>query len=382
MILSLKILRGVNLVAMDYNVTTTNNSDPYCQVYVNDNKVGWTATQYSTVNPIWGGPSSTFQIKGGGGTKISIKIFDYDALKADDPMGQVTFYAQDMLNKTTAEGYPNIWKTVSPPKGYENVHCGKIQIRLLPVSEFESPPGRMPLQFSAGPELAGISTAELQERIASAKSPVFLHVYDVGEDKRIHALNQVLPVTGAGGIFHGAIEVYGREYSFGYSKSPHVCGVFACKPMSCPTHTYQRSLYLGDCELSDMQVKSIRRIQRPDWMANTYNLFRKNCCNFSNEFAIELGVGAIPGWVYNLAKLGAYVDTKLRGVKVVGGKPEPRDPVSRDDEVEQHYNLIEDTAFTNVMAIRLQRSFRAKNGTKLGFGSRGKLILIVKVSCI
>lgn len=136
MIFSLNILRGVNLAAMDTNLIAANSSDPYCEVYVNGTKIGWTPTQFGTLNPIWGGSMSTFRIEGGGGTKIEIKLFDYDELTADDPMGTVTFYASDLLlERIRKDHYPNFWATVEPLEGYKDMAAGRLEIRLLEESE-------------------------------------------------------------------------------------------------------------------------------------------------------------------------------------------------------------------------------------------------------
>ena len=75
------------------------------------------------------------------------------------------------------------------------------------------------------------------------------------------------------------------------------------------------SIFLGDSDLSQFQVNHILAKMGPEWMGPTYDTLRRNCCNFSRELAIELGVGSIPKWVYSLAKAGAKVDDKLRGME-------------------------------------------------------------------
>ncbi|EGB05850.1 hypothetical protein AURANDRAFT_7483, partial [Aureococcus anophagefferens] len=105
------------------------------------------------------------------------------------------------------------------------------------------------------------------------------------------------------GVFHGAIEVYGQEFSFGGCRQ-NKSGIFACKPKSCPMHTYRESIYLGDCKKTIKEVQSILDSMKPEWMGPTYNLLRKNCCSFSNAFAQKLGVGEIPNWVHHLADVG------------------------------------------------------------------------------
>merc|ERR1719191_1919491 len=43
----------------------------------------------------------------------------------------------------------------------------------------------------------------------------------------------------------------------------------------------------------------------PVWGGKSYDLVRRNCCSFANEFCEKLGVGPIPGWVNRLAQVGA-----------------------------------------------------------------------------
>lgn len=376
MILSLKILRGINLMAMDTNLIAANSSDPYCKVYVNGKKIGWTPTQYATLSPVFGGPMSTFRIEDVGGmTEITIQIFDYDELSADDPMGSVTFYVRDLLKRAHKDHYPNFWCTVTPPKGYENTPAGRLQIRLLEVNEMKKDSLAKPVSLatdmvsiSAGPRLGDIPKASLRDSIVSARTPVILHVYDVGASSKVRNINSALPYTGIGGIFHGGIEVYGREYSFGGSRNK-VCGIFSGKPAGCPMHTYRESVYLGDCSLTREQVIAVLRRMKPEWMAPTYNLLRKNCCTFSNELAIELGVGSIPDWVISLADIAAGIHTMM-------GKDLPED-IGRLHEMrttwrsletkENQHKSLEDMTLEYIMAVRLQRKFRARQEKRMNY---------------
>lgn len=386
MILSLKILRGINLLEMDKNLIASNSSHPYCQVYVNGKKKGWTPTQYGTLSPVWGGPMSTFRIEGGGGTKIEIRLFDYHEFSKDDFMGSVTFYIRDLMERAHKDHYPSFWCTVDPPKGYENTPAGRLQIRLLKVDESEkkdslAKPVTTPhVSLSAGP-LVDISNKSLQDHIMSAKTPVMLHVYDVGLSSKVQNINNALPYCGVGGIFHGAIEVYGREYSFGGSRN-NVCGIFFGKPASCPLHHYRESIYLGDCRLDRAQVVAVLRRMKPEWMAPTYDMLHKNCCTFSNELAIELGVGGIPGWVMSLANIAAGVNAMM------GKERNDAHDVHRLQALratwrsletnENHHTLLEDLSLEYIMVVRLQRQFRArqakKKAGKLLTQSRRKLI--------
>jgi hypothetical protein len=312
---------------------------------------------------------STFRIQGGGGTKIDIKIYDYDELSADDPMGTVTFHVRDLLARASTDHYPNFWATVEPPEGYKDLPAGRLEIRLMEASEerdsLAKPVSLIKEQVtvSPGPRLSDASRDSIRKSIALARTPVILHVYDVGNNAKVRGINSALPFVGMGGIFHGGIEVYGREYSFGGSPN-NVCGVFACKPAGCPIHTYRESIYLGDCCLDRHQVVAVLHRMKPEWMAPTYNLFSKNCCTFSNELATELGVGGIPDWVLALANIGA-------GLNAMMGNEIHRDNIHDSHELrttwrsldmkETHRKGLEDMTLEYVMAVRLQRAFRARH---------------------
>lgn len=158
------------------------------------------------------------------------------------------------------------------------------------------------------------SADEIRDMINDAKTPVTLHVYAVGHAKAVQEINYVVEnFLHEGGIFHGAIEVFGQEFSFGGCRR-NKCGIFACKPKSCPMHTYRESIYLGDCgkELGDVQA--ILDSIKSEWMGPSYDLLRKNCCSFSDAFAQELGVGPIPTWVHHLADVGATLDDDVKAV--------------------------------------------------------------------
>mmetsp|Transcript_95205 Transcript_95205/g.269066 ORF Transcript_95205/g.269066 Transcript_95205/m.269066 type:complete len:262 (+) Transcript_95205:108-893(+) len=167
-------------------------------------------------------------------------------------------------------------------------------------------------KLSLSPELSKregitreLSIFEIQTMIADATVPVVLHVYAVGHAGSIQNINRIAQNwLHQGGLFHGAIEVYDKEWSFGATEED-VPGIFACEPRRCSMHTYRESVYLGDCDLEPHEVVQILRAMLPDWMGTSYDLLRKNCCTFSSAFAQRLGVGDIPEWVHHLADTGA-----------------------------------------------------------------------------
>jgi len=133
---------------------------------------------------------------------------------------------------------------------------------------------------------------------------VALHIYDVSTNPEIEKLNKYLTAVGTG-AFHGGIEVYGKEYSFGYCKEGP--GIFSNPPKGCTMHHFRESIELGECALSEDDVKKLVEEMKPEWPGSAYDLIRRNCVIFSAEFAKKLGVQEVPKWVTNLAGAGATI---------------------------------------------------------------------------
>ena len=129
-----------------------------------------------------------------------------------------------------------------------------------------------------------------------------------------------------------------------------------------------RSIYLGDCSLDHTQVVATLKRMKPEWMAPTYDLLHKNCCTFSNELAIELGVGEIPGWVMSMANVAAGVNAMM------GKERNEANDVHRLQALratwriletnENNNTLLEDLTLEYIMVVRLQRKFRARQQKK------------------
>jgi len=301
------------------------------------------------LNPIWSF-STTLALDAEG--VVRLRLLDWDEISANDPMGEARFRASDVPASAVHRGSPNTWLPVAPTDG---CRCsGRLLVRYewarhrpvaVPASMKKTLQRleRMP-KLSPGPALqtSWLAKPEKQrekiaEMVRTAVCPVFFHVYDVGKSKHIRRLNRVTEVVG-GGVFHGAIEVCGAEFSFGGCRAQR-SGVFKCEPTKCPMHGYRESAYLGDCGLKPPQVQAILAALSPNWYGPTYDLIRKNCCSFSKAFAVELGVGPVPAWSHRLADAGAALGVMKKTVE--------------DDD-------IDDVLFEHVMAVRLQRGFRAR----------------------
>lgn len=91
-----------------------------------------------------------------------------------------------------------------------------------------------------------------------AMCEVVLNVYDVttSENERtnstITTMNGITHSLGLGGVFHGAVEVYGEEWSFGYCERG--TGVYACPPRKNPIYKFRESVALGVTQKSPGEV--------------------------------------------------------------------------------------------------------------------------------
>lgn len=138
---------------------------------------------------------------------------------------------------------------------------------------------------------------------------VSLHVYDVTNSPNPKTNNAILQINryardtfGLGGVFHGAVEVYGEEWSFGYcERGP---GVFSCPPKANPMYTYRETIELGVTPLDEKRVNQLLLEMSTDWAGRTYDLLARNCNHFCDEFCQRLGAGPIPLWVNRFANFG------------------------------------------------------------------------------
>lgn len=142
--------------------------------------------------------------------------------------------------------------------------------------------------------------------------PVRCNVYHVGKSEGILSIrtaNGLLSIMGTG-AYHAAIEIYDQEWSYGaIDNGP---GLFGCPPKECEMHDFYQTVELGTVTHSQEYVDTLLNEMQNDWMGPDYDLLRKNCTHFSNEFATRLGVGPIPGWIMNLAGVGATLEDTVR----------------------------------------------------------------------
>lgn len=134
--------------------------------------------------------------------------------------------------------------------------------------------------------------------------PVWLHIYDVSEGTLTWINNLIRPV--GSGAFHAAVEVFDKEWSFGYSPGGN-SGVYSCVPRCNSSHTYRESVLMGWTPLGSDRVDRLVEDLAKKWPGLCYSVLEKNCCHFCDDMCRALGVGPTPEWVTNLAGAGASV---------------------------------------------------------------------------
>merc|ERR1719161_467480 len=120
--------------------------------------------------------------------------------------------------------------------------------------------------------------------------------------------NWMAPVK-LGGAFHAAVEVQGLEWSFGRTFRDTLPGISCGLPRSDPQHNFRQTIFLGRTKLSMELVAALIRDLVEDYPGQDYDLLRRNCCHFADDFCKRLGVGAIPGWIHRFARIGARLET-------------------------------------------------------------------------
>merc|ERR1719277_1721999 len=115
--------------------------------------------------------------------------------------------------------------------------------------------------------------AERRQALAATPVPVTLHVYDLGT--AFAGVNMLGRAVGTG-AFHAAVEVHGKEWSFGaFSNGPHGSGIFWCPPKGCSAHSYREGLPMGNTTLSKKEFNRLLDRLAREWPGTDYDLLRR-----------------------------------------------------------------------------------------------------------
>lgn len=159
---------------------------------------------------------------------------------------------------------------------------------------------------------------------------VFVNIYDL-----VKPVNDRLRVLGTG-AFHAGVEVYGREYSFGFCYSG--TGIFPSKPKQCVGPDFRESIDMGQTQLSEAEVLALIQALESEWVGTDYDILRRNCCIFSNYLCERLGVGSLPKWITNLAAAGATVANGIE-VTTTGARRAAIIAAAKAGQIDEKYNI-------------------------------------------
>jgi hypothetical protein len=187
----------------------------------------------------------------------------------------------------------------------------------------------MSSKFSSLASLAALpralaATPSVVDSASCGGHTVYVHVYDVSQTEGIQKLNKILAHKKAplklGGVFHAGVEVNGIEWSFGFQPIETRYGVACTIPKRHPQHHFRQTVKMGLTEFKPEKVTEIISCMVEEYPGHDYDLLRRNCCHFADDFCRRLGVGGIPGWIHRLARVGAGVATMLEAAQSVGSQ--------------------------------------------------------------
>ncbi|CAK9024068.1 unnamed protein product [Durusdinium trenchii] len=216
---------------------------------------------------------------------------------------------QELERASAMSAYPEFWSQASE------------------LLQQRDPADMLTLEEVTNVLLSWVQDVDLWEHRQSAPVPVaaagkaeglrvLLHVYDVSQEDSIQKLNKVLAYKHFplkfGGVFHAGVEVNGMEWCFGFSGSKTHPGVCCVEPKAHPAHHYRQTVDMGYTRCAPEEVTEIIQHMLEEYPGDDYDLLRRNCCHFADDFTRRMGVGGIPGWVMRLARIGAGVDSMIK----------------------------------------------------------------------
>jgi hypothetical protein len=168
---------------------------------------------------------------------------------------------------------------------------------------------------------------------------VYIHIYDVGDEGSIQRLNKVLAHKWSplkfGGVFHAGVEVNGLEWSFGYSDIDTLPGISCVEPKNNPQHSFRQTVRMRRSKIGPEGIADIITQMIEEYPGDGYDLLRRNCCHFAEDFCLRLGAGRMPGWIHRLARVGAGVDGMLQTARTLRGKIRKEAPENFGDRLEE-----------------------------------------------
>ena len=128
-----------------------------------------------------------------------------------------------------------------------------------------------------------------------AKMKVELLVYDLSRGLA-KMLSPVLLGKEIEAVYHTSVRINSTEYYFGAGIIVQNDGIFAAHHGLYPYSV----MHVGDTELNSDDINEFIQGQRETYSDSSYDLFTKNCNNFSDEFCKFLTGNGIPQYILDL----------------------------------------------------------------------------------
>ena len=146
------LLAARNLTAADSDGT----SDPYAMLFVgsSEDAAQTSSTVSSELNPVWEDQAFSFADVAQG-ESVTVRVFDYDYIGSDDPLGEVRVPVEAAVRQFLASGSEGQWFRLEG----EEAGSGEVQLGFA----FESVPSELRERLASAPAAA--------EAVASTPAP-------------------------------------------------------------------------------------------------------------------------------------------------------------------------------------------------------------------
>ncbi|CAH0563512.1 unnamed protein product [Brassicogethes aeneus] len=194
---------------------------------------------------------------------------------------------------------------------------------------------------------------------------VELYIYDISQGMA-RTISQMLIGKQIDGIWHTSIVVFDREYFFGSG------GVESCNPGTTLLGTPLEVQKLGETHVPyGVFYEYLNGLSTTSYISSSYDLFKHNCNNFTEEIAQFLCGTSIPKYILDLpnevlqSSLGATLSPLIAQLEK-SARPiaEEQRSVPRDEDFEQLNSQIEEARYNSFLLEERRKTIKEKLAKK------------------
>uniref|UniRef100_V5GPH0 Desumoylating isopeptidase n=1 Tax=Anoplophora glabripennis TaxID=217634 RepID=V5GPH0_ANOGL len=197
---------------------------------------------------------------------------------------------------------------------------------------------------------------------------VELYIYDLSRGMAA-AVSPMLIGKKIDGIWHTSIVVYNREYFFGSR------GVESCNPGATLIGPPLKAQVLGETQVPySVFIDYVNGLSESTYAGSTYNLFKHNCNNFSQDIAQFLCGVSIPKYILELpnevlntslgAALPALVAQLEKSARPIAEEQERFSHREQSPDFEQLNSQIEEARYNSFLLAQRRKTLREKLAKK------------------